>query len=128
MNVNATQIQGRLTADPVYDKTVKGSAVCKFGIAYNDYIKQGDNVKNETSFFDVVVFGKEAEYCQNRCLSKGQDLLIVGKLKQNRWESNGQKRSAVQIIAFTVLVVQHEEKGTKDNSDEYSGDSWGWEG
>jgi len=125
MNINIVNIQGRLTADPVYDKTVKGSTLAKFGIAHNEYAKQGDSIKTSTSFFDVVVFGKEAEYCQKRGICKGQDLLITGRLQQSRWETDGQKKSRVQLIANNILVIQHE---AKSESEPDVGDSWGqWE-
>ena len=85
--------------------TPNGKARLNISIAVND--GYGDN--QYTSYFDVVVWGKTAENIKPY-LGKGKQLCINGRLRQDRWESNGQKNSRVVIVAETVQLL-----GGRDN-------------
>ena len=85
--------------------TPNGKARLNISIAVND--GYGDN--QYTSYFDVVVWGKTAENIKPY-LGKGKQLCVNGRLRQDRWESNGQKNSRVVIVAETVQLL-----GGRDN-------------
>ena len=85
--------------------TSNGKARLNISIAVND--GYGDN--QYTSYFDVVVWGKTAENIKPY-LGKGKQICINGRLRQDRWESNGQKNSRVVIVAETVQLL-----GGRDN-------------
>ena len=85
--------------------TPNGKARLNISIAVND--GYGDN--QYTSYFDVVVWGKTAENIKPY-LGKGKQICINGRLRQDRWESNGQKNSRVVIVAETVQLL-----GGRDN-------------
>lgn len=106
-DVNVTVIQGRLTRDPELKYTAKGTAVLSFSIASNKSIKKNDQWEDETSFFDIVQFGKVAEYTKQK-ISRGVGVLVSGELKQERWEKDGQQRSRVIVVASQVLPVLRE--------------------
>jgi single-strand DNA-binding protein len=68
-------------------------------------MKQGDEWKDDPCFIDVVVFGKQAESC-GEFLSKGQPILVEGRLRYRTWEGqDGQKRSKHEISAFRVQFM-----------------------
>lgn len=91
---------GRLTRDPELRYTTGGNAVCNFGMAFNEsYKKQSGEKVEETNFFDYEIWGKRAEVINEYC-SKGDQLLVEAKAKQDTWETDGQKRSKV---VFKVL-------------------------
>jgi len=46
----------------------------------------------ETLFIDSVVFGKTAENC-DKYLKKGDPVLIEGKLREHKWESEGRRKA-----------------------------------
>jgi single-strand DNA-binding protein len=94
-------LAGNLTADPELIANGKG---CKFGIAVNERIKRGDEWQDHASFFDVVVWGNAAASCSEH-LSKGARVGIDGRLRQERWEKDGSKRSAVKIVAEWVQFL-----------------------
>lgn len=96
-NTNLTIQIGNLIADPELSMTPSGTAICKFSIAVND--DYGD--KTDVSFFNVVTWNKIAETC-NTYLNKGSKVCITGKLKQDRWEKDGQKYSKINIVANKV--------------------------
>ena len=54
---------GNLTRDPELRYTPQGTSVCNFGIAVNRRYKQGDETKEEVTFINVVVFGKQDDTC-----------------------------------------------------------------
>jgi len=95
---------GRLTRDATLTYTSGGMAICKFSIAVNARVKQGESWADEASFFDVTVFGKAAESI-NQYLVKGKQVAIEGRLKQDRWEKDGQNHSRVVINADNVQLL-----------------------
>ena len=95
---------GRLTRDAALTYTSGGMAICKFAIAVNARVKQGESWVDEASFFDVTVFGKTAEAI-NQYLVKGKQVAIEGRLKQDRWEKDGQNHSRVVINADNVQLL-----------------------
>ena len=93
MDLNAYVGIGRLTKDPELKTGNSGKSYSNFSIACNT----GFGDKKETSFFNCVIFGKQAEtLCQY--FKKGHRVGIRGELKQETWnDRDGNKRSAVKI-------------------------------
>ena len=109
MDLNNYSVIGRMTRDldeRAFAYTQNGKARLNISIAVND--GYGDN--QYTSYLDVVVWGKTAENIKPY-LGKGKQICINGRLRQDRWESNGQKNSRVVIVAETVQLL-----GGRDNS------------
>src|SRR3954466_269264 len=89
---NRVILVGNLTRDPELRYIPSGTAVSDIGLAVNDRIKRGDQWVDETTFVDVTLWGRTAEVA-NEYTSKGSPILIEGRLKLDRWEKDGQKRS-----------------------------------
>ncbi|HEY6010359.1 MAG TPA: single-stranded DNA-binding protein [Nitrospirota bacterium] len=100
---NKVILLGNLTRDPEVRYTPNGIAVASFAIAVNRKYKQGDETKEEVSYIDIVVFGKQAESC-GQYIGKGDSVLVDGRLQQRRWDDKetGQKRSKVEVVAQSV--------------------------
>ena len=98
---NKVILLGNLTRDPEVRYTPNGIAVASFAIAVNRKYKQGEETKEEVSYIDIVVFGKQAESC-GQYISKGDSVLIDGRLQQRRWETEGQKRNKIEVVAQSV--------------------------
>jgi len=102
---NKVILMGNLTRNPELRYTPSGTPVASFGLATSRRFKQGDDLKEEVCFVDIVVFGKQAEHC-GQYLSKGNGAIIEGRLQQRRWETeDGQKRSKHEVIAQTVTFM-----------------------
>ena len=95
---------GNLTRDPELRYTPQGTAVATMGIAVTSKTKEGEEWKDETLFINVVVFGRQAENC-GEFLSKGQGIIVDGRLKERRWEADGQKKSKFEVIAQSVKFL-----------------------
>ncbi len=95
---------GNLTKDPELRYTPQGTAVASFRIAVNSKIKQQGELKDETLFIGVVVFGKQAESA-GQYLSKGRSVLVEGRLQERNWEKDGQKHSRMEVVASSVRFL-----------------------
>lgn len=101
MSLNSVNIMGNLTRDPEMRFTSTGRPVCNISIANNRvYSKEGQKVQ-EVSYFDVEVWGVIAENC-SKYLSKGSGIIVEGRLKQDRWEKEGQTQTKVRIVANNI--------------------------
>ena len=97
MNFNKVILCGHLTDDPTTNTTKNDTQVTSFSIAVND--KYGETEK--VDYFDIVTFNKQAETCAEY-LQKGREVLVEGKLRQRRWEQDGQKRMKIEVVASNV--------------------------
>lgn len=95
---------GNLTKDPELRYTPSGVAVTTLRLAVNSRFKIGNDLREETLFIDTVVFGKQAESC-NQYLNKGRKILVEGRLQERRWESNGQQKSKFEVVASSVKFL-----------------------
>ena len=93
---------GNITRDLELRDMPSGSKVLDFGIAINRKWKSKDGVDGEeTTFVDVSAFGRKAEVIA-QYHSKGDSIMIEGRLKLDQWESkDGQKRSKLSVVADT---------------------------
>ncbi len=108
---NKVILLGNLTRDPEVRYTPNGIAVASFAIAVNRKYKQGDETKEEVSYIDIVVFGKQAESC-GQYINKGDSVLIDGRLQQRRWETeDGQKRTKIEVVAQSVNFMPKRSPG-----------------
>jgi len=55
----------------------------------------------EADFFQIVVWDRQAQLCAEY-LVKGRKIGLEGRLRHRTWEEEGQKRSAVEIVAYRV--------------------------
>ncbi|MCJ7666318.1 MAG: single-stranded DNA-binding protein [Actinobacteria bacterium] len=102
--VNNITVLGNITRDPELRFTPSGTAVASFGLAVNRNIqnKKSGEWQTEVDFFNITAWYKLAENCAES-LSKGDRILVSGRLSQDNWEDKeGQKRSSVKIIASVI--------------------------
>lgn len=126
-DLNHLVLIGRLTRNISDDEksffyTGNGQAVANISIAVNRSKKNGDEWVDETSFFDVTVFGKQAEGLKPY-LTKGQQIAVDGYLKQDRWEKDGQKHSKISIVANNIQLVGGAKKENVNNAPKFTPDN-----
>jgi single-strand DNA-binding protein len=105
-NINRVVMTGNLTRDPELRSTGNGLAICKLRIACNTRRKNNSTGEweDKPNYFDVTVWGAQGENC-SRYLSKGRPVAIDGRLEWREWETDGQKRQSVDIIADSVQFL-----------------------
>lgn len=120
---NKVILLGNLTRDPEIRYTPGGTAVATFALAVNRKYKQEGEVKEEVSYIDIVVFGKQAENC-GQYLGKGDAALIEGRLQQRRWDDKetGKPRSKVEVAAQSVTFMPKSRRGDGEATGGRKGD------
>jgi single-strand DNA-binding protein len=105
-DINRVTLVGRLTRDPELKHLPSGTAVLEMGLAVNGRKQdQGGQWVDKPNFFDVKVFGNQAEMLAQH-LAKGRRIGVDGRLDWSSWESqDGGKRSKVEVIAQSVQFL-----------------------
>ncbi|MGE5300480.1 MAG: single-stranded DNA-binding protein [Acidobacteriota bacterium] len=116
---NKVILIGNLTKDPELRYTPQGTPVATFRLAINYSYKQGDEWKKETTFIDIVVFGKQAENC-GQYLNKGSQALVEGRLQERRWEADGQQKSKFEVVANTVKFLSSKKSGGQGGGEDFA--------
>ena len=117
---NKVILVGNLTRDPETRYTPGGSAVCDIGLAVNRswFDKASNSRKEETTFIEVTLFGRQAEVA-GEYLSKGRSVLIEGRLQLDQWDDkeSGQRRSKLKVVGenMTMLDKKSEPKSPADS-------------
>lgn len=117
MNYNKVVLLGRVTRDIELRFTPGGTAVADFSLAVNHIYKKQDGEKvEEVSFIDITAFGKQAETLE-KYVGKGKALLVEGRLKQDRWETeDGKNRSKLKVSLDSFQFISG---GKKEEDTEY---------
>ena len=103
--MNKIVLLGRLVKDPEVRYTTTEKAVCQFTLAVNRPMKQ-----DEADFIPVVIWGKSAELIGNT-VSKGQRLLVEGRLQIRNYEKDGQKHWITEVIANNFEYIEKKTNG-----------------
>lgn len=105
---NKVILLGNLTRDPQVKYTPGGSAVAEIGLAVNRtwWDKASNSRKEETTFVDVTLWGRDAEVA-GEYLAKGRPVLIEGRLQLDTWDDKqtGQKRSKLRVVAERMQML-----------------------
>ena len=99
---NKVILGGHMVTDVLMKYTPQGTPVATLRVAVNSG-KNKSGVK-ETLVSESVVFGKTAENC-DKYLKKGDPVLIEGKLRERKWESEGEKKSKMEILVESVRFL-----------------------
>lgn len=105
-SLNKVMIIGNLGDEPTMRFTPSGSPVTTFSVAVNrKYNTQDGETKDQTEWFSVVAWNKQAETC-NQYLNKGSQVYIEGRLQTRSWEGqDGEKKYRTEVIANQVLFL-----------------------
>lgn len=106
-SLNSVTLSGNLGQDAEVRYINGGLAITSFSLAVSKSRKQSDgSYKDVTSWVDCVMYGKRGEAMYgNGMLQKGVRLAIIGRLNQNVWEKDGQRRSKLEVIVDNVVTM-----------------------
>ncbi len=106
-------IVGNLGKDPEMRYTPSGQAVTSFPVASNrKYTSSNGEQVNETIWFRISAWGKQAEIC-NQYLKKGSKVLVEGRLTPDKntggprvWQKqDGTSAASFEVNAQTVRFL-----------------------
>lgn len=94
--MNSVNLIGNLTTDVELREFGEDKRLATFGLAVDRLGKEA-----ETDFFQIAVWDRQAQLC-SEYLVKGRKIGLEGRLRYHTWEDEGQKRSAVDVVAYRV--------------------------
>ena len=102
-NINRVVLEGNLTRDPELRQANSGTSIANLRIAVNDRLKRGEQWEDAAYYFDVVVFGRQAESC-GQYLQRGSGVIVDGKLTWREYEAKdgSGKRQAIEVRADNI--------------------------
>ena len=105
-DLNRVTLIGRLTRAPELRHTRSGDAIASLRVAVNGRARdEGGQWVDKPNFFDVSVFGRQAETVANY-MAKGRRIGIDGRLQWREWEAqDGTKRQSVDVVANDVFFL-----------------------
>lgn len=125
-SVNITCLLGNMTRDVELRFLTSGTAVGSFGMAMNRKYTQNGESKEECTFVDCTVFGKQAETLA-KYTKKGSKIHIIGRLKLDTWDDKQtqQKRSKLGVVveSFTFLDSKKQDDMDSNGDVDYRGEN-----
>lgn len=121
-------IVGNLGNDPEL-RYIGEQSVCNFSVATNRrWTNQGGEKQEETTWFRVSVWGKQAENT-NQYLAKGRQVLVEGRLRPDPktggpkiWSGqDGTVGASYEITADTVRFLQGQQDGSQQGNGQQAG-------
>jgi len=104
-------ISGNVTQDPELTFTASGVARLAFSVAVNyNYTDQSGEKQEKVSFFNVTAWRYLAENSA-KVLEKGIGVVVTGRLEQRTYEKDGEKKSAVDLIADEIGIATRSIEG-----------------
>ena len=108
---NRVTLVGNVTRDSELKHLQSGTAVCNNSLAINDRRKGKDGEwAEETTFVELTLWNKTAEVAANY-VKKGDPILVEGRLRQESWEKDGQKRSKITVTVDRLVMLGNKGSG-----------------
>jgi len=106
-SINQVALAGRLVQDPELRHSESGALRLVARLAVNhSYRDRNNEWQEEASFFNIVLWHKQAEYAASR-LHKGSPVLVTGRLRSYSWKGEDQQpHSLVEIQVRNLQVLE----------------------
>lgn len=109
-NLNRVFLAGNLTRDPEIRYSQAGKAVADLNLAVNrKYKLSSGEFKEDVCFVNIVAWERLAELA-GEYLRKGSSILVEGSLRYDQWESNGEKKSRLRVVADRIQFLDRLKK------------------
>ena len=117
-----TVIIGNVGHDPDMRYTPQGVPVCDFSVAVTRKWKQGDEQREETTWFKVVCWRALAEIA-SQYVVKGRQVMIAGRVSVDAYtDKQGEARATLELTAQDLQLlgargdtVEDGQRGTEDD-------------
>ncbi|MFZ1704106.1 MAG: single-stranded DNA-binding protein [Saprospiraceae bacterium] len=112
---NLVQLTGHLGNDVQMLNFDNGYKKCSFSLAVNNsYTAANGESKKDTSWFNIVSWGKIAEQ-MSAVLAKGVEVGLEGKISNRKYiDKNGVNKYITEIVVSDFVVVEKTDKETNE--------------
>lgn len=108
--MNYVSLLGRLTKNVELKQTSTGKTYCRFSLAVKkEFAKDG------ADFINCIAWDKRAELLANY-FSKGQRVLIQGRLSTSSYEVNQEKRYLTDVVVDKISFIESQSGATSYSS------------
>ncbi len=122
--VNSMILQGRLTADIELKHTQSNVAYAEFTVAWSEKYRDVET----KCFLRCKAWRNTAEFL-NKYFHKGQEVVVVGHMVTEQWESDGEKKSrTICQVDKANFCGKKEDAGNSGNSQKAGGQDLGGDG
>jgi single-strand DNA-binding protein len=119
-DINQLTISGHLTRDPELRHLPGGQAVCGLRIAHNERRKNAaGDWTDQPAYFDITIWSGLGEWIAEH-VTKGQKVVVAGRLRWREYEVDGTKRQAIDITADSIVPITRS-AATQTAADDASG-------
>lgn len=116
MDLNKIALIGRLTKDPETKELKSNQALTKFSLATNRTFMSAGKKKEDTTFFNVIAWGKLAEIIE-QYLKKGDKVYIEGRVNNRSYEDKeGKKKYISEVVATQLIMLGGKKKAEAENA------------
>lgn len=113
MSKNSFTGSGNVGRDPDCRIMATGLAVTNFSFAATERYKDKNGEQKEiTEWVNVACFGKVAEIASK--IKKGDEVVVFGKLKTEKYEKDGRQHSITKVIASEVYRAIKRDNAVKE--------------
>lgn len=113
---NQVIITGRLTRDPEFKATQKGTTVCFFDIASNRRVRDSitQEWKDDTTYVPVIIWGQIADRCRDK-IKKGTPVYIEGRLSNTSYiTKDGTKINKLRVVVNRIQILETSKSSSQD--------------
>ena len=111
MSFNKIIVVGNLGRDPELRYTPQGTPVTSFSLATNERETRGGEKVDVTTWFDVTLFGRQAEVA-SQYLAKGKQVYVEGRFRSEEWtDRDGNKRVTNKIKGSDMQLIDRVQGG-----------------
>jgi len=111
-DANQVVLCGNVAADAGSTTTRSGKEVVNFTMATNRSYKVGEEWKTEVSWHRVTHWPRQGEGVS---LRKGERVVVLGRIQSRTYEKDGEKRTAVDIVAESVIQCLGKARETRND-------------
>lgn len=115
--MNKVILIGYVGKNPECKTLQTGTEVASFSLATTEKWTSNGEKKEETSWHNVVFWGKQAELCQ-KYVFKGSKIMVEGRIKYEVYEKDGEKRYATKITGERLEFLSKKEHSTQSTGDD----------
>ena len=111
MSLSQILLIGNAGRDAELRYTQSGTAVANFSIAVNRRYRTGDDMREETEWFNVSAWQRQAEFAADR-VKRGTRVFVDGRLSTREYTSgNGENKISLDVNANRVIALSAKEGG-----------------
>lgn len=113
--INYVLIGGNIGRDPEIKYLASGDPVANFSLAISNKWKSNGEVKERTDWIRVVAHKGGAEIVA-KYLSRGDSVIIIGKLSVRKWnDRDGNEKQITEVVAKDISFVRVKNKEHPSN-------------